>query len=255
MGIYIGKNCCFHFLCTSRCRYSPSYRPGLYSAKSDHVACFHAIYRLQRSGFVDIAGLRAESDFFGSSTPDEIRSCQLGKYGLIFKEHRHRDYRDEFWGSGRKPVDTSDFKCFPDIEAIRTFGVYICWNCYIFNFFNFIEVSGDTNVVRGYQTDSEGLTVNLKDKIFFSIVFVVLFSIFVMAVFGEKGLLDLYRLKKEHAELSETNKEIARENKSLLIEINRLKTDLAYVESVARKDLGFITKDEIIFQTKTTPVK
>jgi len=97
--------------------------------------------------------------------------------------------------------------------------------------------------------------VNLKDKIFFSIVFVVLFSIFVMAVFGEKGLLDLYRLKKEHAELSETNKEIARENKSLLIEINRLKTDLVYVESVARKDLGFITKDEIIFQTKTTPVK
>jgi cell division protein FtsB len=97
--------------------------------------------------------------------------------------------------------------------------------------------------------------VNLKDKIFFSIVFVVLFSIFVMAVFGEKGLLDLYRLKNEHAELSETNKEIARENISLLNEINRLKTDLVYVESVARKDLGFVTKDEIIFQTKTTPVK
>lgn len=97
--------------------------------------------------------------------------------------------------------------------------------------------------------------MNLKDKIFFSIVFVVLFSIFVMAVFGEKGLLDLYRLKNEHAELSETNKEIARENISLLNEINRLKTDLVYVESVARKDLGFVTKDEIIFQTKTTPVK
>ena len=76
-----------------------------------------------------------------------------------------------------------------------------------------------------------------------------------MAVFGEKGLLDLYRLKNEHAELSETNKEIARENISLLNEINRLKTDLVYVESVARKDLGFVTKDEIIFQTKTTPVK
>lgn len=97
--------------------------------------------------------------------------------------------------------------------------------------------------------------MNLKDKIFFSMVFVILFSIFVMAVFGEKGLLDLYRLKKEYAVLSETNKEIARENKSLLNEINRLKTDLVYVESVARKDLGFVTKDEIIFQTKTTPIK
>ena len=86
-------------------------------------------------------------------------------------------------------------------------------------------------------------------------VFVVLFSIFVMAIFGEKGLLDLYRLKKEYAELSETNKELARENQSLLNEINRLKTDLVYVESVARKDLGFVSKEEIIFQTKTTPVK
>jgi cell division protein FtsB len=76
-----------------------------------------------------------------------------------------------------------------------------------------------------------------------------------MAIFGEKGLVDLYRLKKEHAELIEANKEIARENQSFLNEINRLKNDLVYVESVARKELGFITNEEIIFQTKTTPVK
>ena len=97
--------------------------------------------------------------------------------------------------------------------------------------------------------------MSLKEKGFFSIVFLVLFSIFVMAVLGENGLLDLYRFKKEHAELIEANKEIARENKSYLNEINRLKNDLVYVESVARKDLGFITNEEIIFQTKTTPVK
>jgi cell division protein FtsB len=76
-----------------------------------------------------------------------------------------------------------------------------------------------------------------------------------MAVFGKKGLIDLYKLKKVHAEVVETNKEIARENKSFLNEINRLKNDLSYVESVARKDLGFVTKEEIIFQTKTSPLK
>jgi len=97
--------------------------------------------------------------------------------------------------------------------------------------------------------------VSLKEKVFFSMVFLVLFSIFVMAVLGENGLLDLYRLKKEHAELIEANKEIARENKSYLNEINRLKNDLVYVESVARKDLGFVSKEEIIFQSKTAPVK
>lgn len=97
--------------------------------------------------------------------------------------------------------------------------------------------------------------MSLKKKIFFSMVFFILFSIFGMAVFGEKGLVDLYRLKKEHAELIEANKEIARENKSFLNEINRLKNDLVYVESVARKDLGFVSQEEIIFQTKTAPIK
>ncbi len=97
--------------------------------------------------------------------------------------------------------------------------------------------------------------MSLKEKIFFSMVSFILFSIFVMAIFGEKGLADLYRLKKEHAELIEANQEIARENQSFLNEINRLKNDLVYVESVARKELGFITNEEIIFQTKTTPVK
>ena len=72
-----------------------------------------------------------------------------------------------------------------------------------------------------------------------------------MAVLGENGLLDLRGLKTEHAELIEANKKIARENQSYLNEINRLKNDLDYIESVARKDLGFISQDEIIFQTRT----
>jgi cell division protein FtsB len=97
--------------------------------------------------------------------------------------------------------------------------------------------------------------VNLREKVFFSVVFFILFSVFVMAVFGKKGLVDLYKLKKTYAEVVEANKEIARENKSFLNEINRLKNDLSYVESVARKDLGFVTNEEIIFQTKTSPVK
>jgi cell division protein FtsB len=97
--------------------------------------------------------------------------------------------------------------------------------------------------------------VNLREKVFFSVVFFILFSVFVMALFGKKGLVDLYKLKKTYAEVVEANKEIARENKSFLNEINRLKNDLSYVESVARKDLGFVTNEEIIFQTKTSPVK
>lgn len=97
--------------------------------------------------------------------------------------------------------------------------------------------------------------MNLKERFFFTIVFLVLLSVFVMALFGENGLVDLYKLKKENAALIEANKAIARENKSYLDEINRLKNDLSYIESLARKDLGFVSKDEIIFQTKTVSGK
>ncbi len=97
--------------------------------------------------------------------------------------------------------------------------------------------------------------MSIREKIFFSVIFFVLSSILVMAIFGEKGLVDHFRLKKELAELIEENKAIARENKSILNEINRLKNDLTYVESVARKDLGFVSKEEIIFQSRTAHVK
>ena len=97
--------------------------------------------------------------------------------------------------------------------------------------------------------------MNLKERLFFTMVILVFFAILGMAVFGENGLIDLYELKKEHTELIKANMDIARENKSYLNEINRLKNDLIYIESVARKDLGFVSKEEIIFQSKTVSGK
>lgn len=94
-----------------------------------------------------------------------------------------------------------------------------------------------------------------KEKIVLSGVCVILLTILLMAIFGEKGLTDLYRLKKELANIVEKNERIGRENRLLLHEIDRLKNDLSYVESVARKDLGFISKEEFVFQSRTSPSK
>ena len=81
----------------------------------------------------------------------------------------------------------------------------------------------------------------------------ILFTILVMAIFGQKGMADLSGLKKELAAIVKENERIAHENRLFLHEIDRLKNDLQYIESVARKDLGFVSKEEVIFQTRPTP--
>jgi len=75
----------------------------------------------------------------------------------------------------------------------------------------------------------------------------------VFIVFGENGLSDLYRLKKQKENLSKKNDELKKENISFYREIERLKHDPRYVEDVARKELGVIGKDEVIIKVKPKP--
>ena len=80
-----------------------------------------------------------------------------------------------------------------------------------------------------------------------------MFLMLLFIVFGENGLTDLYKLKKEKDNLSKKTDELKKENLSLYREIERLKNDPRYVEDVARKELGVIGKDEVIIKVKPKP--
>lgn len=77
---------------------------------------------------------------------------------------------------------------------------------------------------------------------------VVIFSFFLLIIFGDDALLELNRIKKERNILIKKNEELARDNSSMYTEIERLKHDPEYIENVARKELGMIGKNEIIFK-------
>ena len=68
------------------------------------------------------------------------------------------------------------------------------------------------------------------------------------AFFGDKGLLQVYRLSKELKEIERTNMELQRENERLRAEIEHLRTDKQYIEELARRELGLVKKGEIIYQ-------
>ena len=66
--------------------------------------------------------------------------------------------------------------------------------------------------------------------------------------FGERGFIRLYRTESERQTYMERIRRLARENQALLDEVHRLRTDMEYVESVARRQLDLVRRNEVIYR-------
>ncbi|MFH0725073.1 MAG: septum formation initiator family protein [Pseudomonadota bacterium] len=77
-----------------------------------------------------------------------------------------------------------------------------------------------------------------------------IFSLSLLIVYGNNGLMDLVRLREEKGQLVEKNEAIRQENVSLYREIDRMNHDPDYIEEVARKELGVIGPGEVIIRMK-----
>jgi cell division protein FtsB len=78
------------------------------------------------------------------------------------------------------------------------------------------------------------------------------FLFFVLAVawlaFGERGLIHLYKMEGQRRQYRERIQELERKNHELLLEIESLRTDEGYIESVARKELNLLKENEVQFR-------
>ena len=77
-------------------------------------------------------------------------------------------------------------------------------------------------------------------------------AIALLAVFGDKGLVDVVRLKKDRNGILGYNNAIEAANRALEKEIKPLRNDKRYIEYVAKKELGMIGKDEIVYRFEDT---
>jgi len=92
--------------------------------------------------------------------------------------------------------------------------------------------------------------MNTRNKILLSVAILVLISMLIFIIFSEYGLSDLRLLKQERDQLLQKNAQLEQENLSLYRQIDRLKNDLKFIESVARQELGMVGKDEVVFKLK-----
>jgi cell division protein FtsB len=97
--------------------------------------------------------------------------------------------------------------------------------------------------------------MGLRQKILLTVAALFLFSLGALIILGDNGLSELNRLRQERDGIVADNRNKSRENLSLYREIERLKSDVEYIEDVARNQLGVISKDEIILKIKVNPGK
>ena len=84
--------------------------------------------------------------------------------------------------------------------------------------------------------------------IFISFGFLFFCLIITWLGFGDRGFKYLYGKGKERQSYLKRIHKLEKENQKLLEEIDRLHTDEKYLESVARRELGLIKDDEILYR-------
>ncbi len=87
----------------------------------------------------------------------------------------------------------------------------------------------------------------MSKRMYFIPAGIILFILY-FTIFGERGLLRIYHLTQEKKQVEDRVKALQAENDQLKREIEALKTDRRYLESIARKDFGLVRKNEIIYQ-------
>ena len=72
---------------------------------------------------------------------------------------------------------------------------------------------------------------------------------FLLAVFGARGLWQIYRLKDERQKISLSNAALMAENRRIASQVERMRQHKKEeVERIAREELGLVKKGEVIYQ-------
>lgn len=83
-------------------------------------------------------------------------------------------------------------------------------------------------------------------------VFVII-ALLALALFGERGIFKTFRMLEYKTELQERIEQLETDNRALRREIERLRDDHLYLEGLARKDLGMVKEDELVYQFPRSP--
>lgn len=86
--------------------------------------------------------------------------------------------------------------------------------------------------------------IRVKNHLPAVIVGIVAAAALLFTVFGEVGILSTWRMGRSQKQLVEENARLREDNARLRAEVDKLRTNPAYIEEIARKELGLIGEKE-----------
>jgi len=75
------------------------------------------------------------------------------------------------------------------------------------------------------------------------------------ALFGDRGILRALQAGRQKAALEEQVRQLEAANSELRKEIESLRNDRRYLEAIARKELGMVKDDELVYQFRSAQDK
>lgn len=90
-----------------------------------------------------------------------------------------------------------------------------------------------------------------RHKIVIVIAAIAMLHMLLVVLFGDNGLMEVRRLNSTHERLLKDNALLTQKNLQMYRSIDRLQNDPDYVENIARRELGMIRSNELIFKFKT----
>jgi cell division protein FtsB len=80
---------------------------------------------------------------------------------------------------------------------------------------------------------------------------VILLLLLGLAIFGDKGLVRAWHAMQQKEELQREVRALEETNRALRLEIEALRSDRRHLEGIARRELGMVRDDELIYQFPT----
>ncbi len=87
----------------------------------------------------------------------------------------------------------------------------------------------------------------MERTVYFASISIMIILVFLI-LYGKNGFIDVHNLRLQEQAIIEENEAINAANRVLERKINRLKSDISYIEHIARHELGMVAKDELVFR-------
>ncbi len=90
----------------------------------------------------------------------------------------------------------------------------------------------------------------LKNKLILGLIIFVTLTFLITSFFGRRGIVEIFKYKDEIAQLEKEVNLLKKEKKKLEVEVKELEKNSMAVEPIARKELWYKKKGEIVIVFK-----